>query len=163
MLARISAHEFASESAPSARRAAQGGQGARVRCVIFLSVPAPLPLNVLSVFVNAPHILAPAEMFAAPPTQLDSQGPAAGGPTAEEMQADEATALRGWWQPSKDGSVARGLEESIMSLREVLRGAVFDVRALYSGCALQMRMWCDANGVCMFRACLGLGKLQSLL
>ncbi|KJA28683.1 hypothetical protein HYPSUDRAFT_196868 [Hypholoma sublateritium FD-334 SS-4] len=78
------------------------------------------------VFVNAPHILAPAEMFAAPPAQLDSQGPAAGGPTAEEMQADEATALRGWWQPSKDGTVARGLEESIMSLREVLRGAVFD-------------------------------------
>ena len=70
-------------------------------------------------------------MFATAPAQLDSQGPAAGGPTAEEMQADETTALRGWWQPSKDRSEARGLEESIMSLREVLRGAVFDVRVLF--------------------------------
>ncbi|KAF8959940.1 serine hydrolase FSH, partial [Flammula alnicola] len=80
--------------------------------------------NIDFVFINAPHILLPSELMGSP-ARFDSAAPSET-PTAEETQADPDLALRGWWKSNKERTEATGLEESIMSVREVLRAQRFD-------------------------------------
>lgn len=76
------------------------------------------------VFLNAPHILLPAELFGSP-TRFDSvtQGEV---PSEADTQVDPDLALRAWWRKNKEGTEARGLAESIMYIREVLREGRYD-------------------------------------
>lgn len=74
------------------------------------------------VFINAPHVLLPSETFGAP-ARFDSVSEAQ---TMEQIQEDPDLALRGWWRTNKDRTRAFGLEESIMSVREVMREQRFD-------------------------------------
>jgi hypothetical protein len=78
-----------------------------------------------AVFINAPHILLPSEMHGSP-TQFDSvaQGEM---PSEADTQADPSLALRAWWEKPKEGMEAKGLKESIMYLRDVLREGRYDV------------------------------------
>jgi hypothetical protein len=81
-------------------------------------------LTARTVFVDAPHILQPADLAATfgTPDSFDSEAAAADG--------DPALLPRAWWKTDATRSSSIGLEESLAALREVLRGARFDVRAL---------------------------------
>jgi predicted esterase len=74
------------------------------------------------VFVNAPHILLPADLFGSP-QRFDSISEA---PSEVDTQSDPNTALRAWWKANKDRTSATGLQESIMVIRDVLREQSFD-------------------------------------
>ena len=65
-------------------------------------------------FVNAPHILQPAE--------LDS-------PSEElaVLQSNLDTAMRGWWTANKERTKVTGLQESLLVIRDVLKSQRFDV------------------------------------
>jgi len=86
-----------------------------------------------AVFLNAPHILLPAEMFGSP-TRFDSvsQGEV---PSEADTQADPNLALRAWWKKTKDATEAKGLKESVMYLRDVLREGRYDV-------GVSLDFWC---------------------
>ena len=98
------------------------------------------------VFINAPHVLQPADLFSSPQS-LDSEAPA----SVAETQSNPETALRGWWTANrdKDKTVMSGLRESILLVRDVLKEQRFDVSVLT---ALQL-LWI----VCSI--CSGLGCL----
>lgn len=72
------------------------------------------------VFVNAPHILLAAEMFA-------SEQPA-----VADTQFDPNTALRGWWKANKEKTKVEGLEESLSLIRDVLKEQRFDVHGFFT-------------------------------
>jgi len=73
------------------------------------------------VFINAPHILLPSEMHGSS-TQI-AQGEV---PSEADTEAEPNLALRTWWKTNKERTVAKGLEESIMYLRDVLREGRYD-------------------------------------
>ncbi|PPQ67957.1 hypothetical protein CVT26_005837 [Gymnopilus dilepis] len=75
------------------------------------------------VFINAPHVLQPADLFSSPQS-LDSEAPA----SVAETQSNPETALRGWWTANrdKDKTVMSGLRESILLVRDVLKEQRFD-------------------------------------
>jgi hypothetical protein len=73
------------------------------------------------VIVDAPMILYPADLAETFGSDLDS-GEAAPG------AADPALTPRAWWKTDAGRTRADGLEESMLFLRDVLRGARFDVR-----------------------------------
>jgi hypothetical protein len=60
------------------------------------------------------------------PTRFDSvsQGEV---PSEADTQADPSLALRAWWKKNTDGTEAKGLKESVMYLRDVLREGRYDV------------------------------------
>lgn len=60
------------------------------------------------------------------PTRFDSvtQGEV---PSEADTQADPNLALRAWWKKNKDGTEAKGLKESVMYLRDVLKEGRYDV------------------------------------
>jgi len=58
------------------------------------------------------------------PAQFDS---IAQGELPSEVEADTNLAPRAWWKINKDRTVAKGLAESIMYLRDVLREGRYDV------------------------------------
>ncbi|KAF8911612.1 serine hydrolase FSH [Gymnopilus junonius] len=76
------------------------------------------------VFVNAPLILLPTDLFTSPQS-LDSE---ASGSGIVDTQSNPETALRGWWKTQKDKDRANtsGLKESILFLRDVLKEQKFD-------------------------------------
>jgi hypothetical protein len=75
------------------------------------------------VFVDAPHVLQPADLAATFGTAgFDSEA-------APDADGDPALLPRAWWKTDATRSTSIGLEESLAALREVLRGARFDVRA----------------------------------
>ena len=65
-------------------------------------------------FVNAPHILQPAELDA-PSEEL------------AELQSNPDTALRGWWTANEERTKVTGLQESLLVIRDVLKSQRFDV------------------------------------
>ncbi|KAH9485664.1 Esterase [Psilocybe cubensis] len=67
------------------------------------------------VFVNAPHILQAAEMFASEQASM------------ADTQSDPNTALRGWWKANKEKTKVEGLEESLSLIRDVLKEQRFDL------------------------------------
>jgi hypothetical protein len=75
------------------------------------------------VFVDAPHVLQPADLAATfgSPGSFDSDA-------APDADGDPALLPRAWWKTDATRSTSIGLEESLAALREVLRGARFDVR-----------------------------------
>jgi hypothetical protein len=81
-------------------------------------------LTARTVFVDAPHVLQPADLAATFGTAaFDSDA-------APDADGDPALLPRAWWKTDATRSTSIGLEESLAALREVLRGARFDVRAL---------------------------------
>ncbi|KAF8161416.1 serine hydrolase FSH [Crassisporium funariophilum] len=76
------------------------------------------------VFVNAPHILLPSEMFGSP-SSFDSVSQTEA-PTEETSHTNPELALRAWWKANKERNKSTGLQESIMAIKEVLVGQTFD-------------------------------------
>jgi len=74
------------------------------------------------VFVNAPHILLPAEMLGASPSTFDSVA------QAEQIviQSDPNLAMRAWWKTNKERTEATGLEESLSFIKDLLKEQQFD-------------------------------------
>ena len=66
------------------------------------------------VFINAPHILLPADLEA-PSEEL------------VELQSNPDTAMRGWWTANKERTKVTGLQESLRVIKDVLRSQRFDV------------------------------------
>ena len=48
-------------------------------------------------------------------------------PSEADTQADPNLALRAWWRKTGDATEAKGLKESIMYLRDVLKEGRYDV------------------------------------
>jgi Serine hydrolase (FSH1) len=74
------------------------------------------------VFIDAPHVLVPADLP---------------GHSLEWLQAAESVAMtkgdssltpRAWWKSNSEKSVCIGLEQSLLFLRDILREATFQVR-----------------------------------
>ena len=75
--------------------------------------------------MNAPHILLPSELHGSSTAQLDSDA-------STVADTDPDTAARGWWRANKERTKAVGIEESILTIRDILRGQRFDVRFILS-------------------------------
>lgn len=71
-----------------------------------------------SVFVDAPHILLPAELDA-PSEELIA------------LQSNPETAMRGWWTANEDRTKITGLQESLLVIKDVLKSQRFDVSLTY--------------------------------
>ena len=71
-----------------------------------------------SVFVDAPHILLPAELDA-PLEELTA------------LQSNPETAMRGWWTANEDRTKITGLQESLLVIKGVLKNERFDVSLTY--------------------------------
>jgi len=65
------------------------------------------------VFVDAPHILLPAE-FDTPSEELLA------------LQSDPDTAMRGWWTANEERTKITGLQESLLVVRNILKNQRFD-------------------------------------
>jgi hypothetical protein len=78
-------------------------------------------IEVIIVFVDAPHILLPSELTGAS-SRSDS------GQVVSEEAPDPSTIPRGWWQYNE--AKAEGLKTSILVIRGLLMAQKFDVRAI---------------------------------
>ncbi|KAG6872513.1 hypothetical protein C0995_009203 [Termitomyces sp. Mi166 len=76
-----------------------------------------------TVFVEAPHILQPADL---PGSSAASFGAA----EATNGAADPTLTPRAWWKVNPDKTVAYGLSESLAVIRDVLKTRRFDVSLL---------------------------------
>ena len=75
-----------------------------------------------TVFVDAPHILLPADLEGINPTALDAAEAAMGAePNPEELP-------RGWWRTNPERTKYDGVAESVAVIRDVLAKDRFDVR-----------------------------------
>lgn len=76
-----------------------------------------------AVFINAPHILLPADLAA-------TFGPleALGAGEASVEAEDPALLPRAWWRANRERTMTIGIEESITLLRDILHKNQFDVR-----------------------------------
>ncbi|KAG2015343.1 hypothetical protein CC2G_008623 [Coprinopsis cinerea AmutBmut pab1-1] len=78
------------------------------------------------VFIDAPHILQPADLVFNS-SRLEELGLRAEVQANEAAMADDPTLTpRAWWKPNPERTKATGIEESIMSVREVLMSRKFD-------------------------------------
>ncbi|TFK45046.1 serine hydrolase FSH [Crucibulum laeve] len=82
------------------------------------------------VFIDAPHILQPADLFN---SSQQSQSEAQSGLLSEVQQnqatiaaTDPSLSPRAWWKANADRTKAVGMEESIAVVRDVLKGRRFD-------------------------------------
>jgi hypothetical protein len=101
-------------------------QGRRARCASarihsLQGILADLPN---AVFIDAPHVLLPADLAASfgPATDLSSLG-------AGEAEADGDAALRprAWWKTNPERTMMIGVEDSLAALRDVLRKDRYEV------------------------------------
>ncbi|KAJ3711052.1 serine hydrolase FSH [Lentinula raphanica] len=75
------------------------------------------------VFVDAPHVLQPEDLFDNEPTEPEANADPLKDPNAE---------LRGWWKfADKEKTVSTGMETSLVFLRDLLKGAVNDGKAFH--------------------------------
>jgi hypothetical protein len=84
------------------------------------------PINVSPVFVDAPHILLPADLvnsFGANAPSLEALG--AG--EAKDSNEDPALLPRAWWKTNTDRTQMFGLDETFISLRDILKQHHFEV------------------------------------
>jgi hypothetical protein len=76
-------------------------------------------LKLTLVFVDAPHVLQPADMFNG--ADLAAQE------ATTSPDADPNLFARGWWRAFRDRSKAVGLDESLTTLRDILKDRHFEV------------------------------------
>ncbi|KAJ3798357.1 FSH1-domain-containing protein [Lentinula aff. detonsa] len=70
------------------------------------------------VFVDAPHVLQPEDLFDNEPTESEEN--------ADPLK-DPNAVLRGWWKfADKEKTISTGMETSLVFLRDLLKGAVDD-------------------------------------
>lgn len=83
------------------------------------------------VFIDAPHILKPADVFPRQSAVLDAEDQKN---QAAIAATDPSSFARAWWTYDRERSKAIGLEESLIYIRDILRGGKFDVWifAIYS-------------------------------
>ncbi|KAF8637785.1 hypothetical protein AX17_002576 [Amanita inopinata Kibby_2008] len=91
------------------------------------------------VFIDAPIILQPADLSGSSPqnqtqiTDLADLGAAEASATSD----DPALTPRGWWKSNKERTIYTGLEDSLLSVRDVLKERQFDgVLGFSQGAAL---------------------------
>ena len=84
-----------------------------------------------TVFVDAPIVLQPVDI-----TSLAAQY-AAQRPALDEIRGNEPpvttedSTARAWWRANEDRTVYQGIEDSILTIRDVLKQRRFDVCSLY--------------------------------
>lgn len=72
-------------------------------------------------FVNAPHILKPVDIISLPSVGFEMEG------SSNADSEDPTLVPRRWWKANPEQTKAVGLKESLMALRDVLKGNRFDV------------------------------------
>ncbi|KDR75531.1 hypothetical protein GALMADRAFT_248001 [Galerina marginata CBS 339.88] len=72
------------------------------------------------VIVNAPHILLPTELFGPPDDVSQAEAP-----VQVDTSPDPNLAQRAWWKANRERTLAAGLQDSIMLIRELLREQTF--------------------------------------
>jgi hypothetical protein len=83
--------------------------------------PDPVP-----VFVDAPHIMLPADLVGqASVNALESLGAA----EAANADSDPSLTPRAWWKANAERTKAHGLAESLEHIKQVLKERRFDVSA----------------------------------
>jgi len=75
------------------------------------------------VFIDAPHILKPADIFPRQSSILDAENQ---NNQADTEETDPSSLARAWWTYDRERSKAVGLEESLVYIRDILRGRKFD-------------------------------------
>ena len=92
---------------------------------------------VMSVFIDAPHVLVPADL---PGHSLEWLQAA----EANAAHTDDSLTPRGWWRTNPEKTVCYGLQETLISLRDTLRGTTFQAGKIPSVCKTQF------NGISAF-------------
>lgn len=72
-------------------------------------------------FVDAPHLLLPVDL---PGHSLEWLQAAETNATAKE----DSLTPRGWWRANEEKTVCRGLQESLLLFRDILRETTFQAR-----------------------------------
>lgn len=75
-------------------------------------------------FIDAPHILRPADIPGSAP-QMSETGLNA--TEASIFDSDPSAAPRAWWKVNEDKTIAYGLRESVEAIRDLLHGRKFDL------------------------------------
>lgn len=87
----------------------------------------------LSVFVDAPYVLKPADLVWSvnQVQELGLRAEVQANEASMEAEADPSLTPRAWWAPDPERKRAVGIEEGILSLREVLQNNRFDVSDMF--------------------------------
>ncbi|KAF8058770.1 FSH1-domain-containing protein [Lyophyllum atratum] len=78
------------------------------------------------VFIDAPHILQPADLPGSTSQATESSLESFGAAEAAKADVDPSLTPRAWWKVNADKTVAYGLRESIEAVRDILKTRRFD-------------------------------------
>lgn len=79
-------------------------------------------------FLDAPHILQPVDLFGQQQNSAAATYDDLGAPEAAQAESDPLLTPRGWWKSNASRTAAIGLDETLILLRDVLKERKFDVR-----------------------------------
>lgn len=85
-------------------------------------------------FLDAPHVLQPADLAGTAPTAQSAAGALAslGAPEAVDAGGDPTVTPKAWWTVNADKTEAYGLGESLLLVRDTLKSRRFDVSHVFS-------------------------------